>query len=199
MRFPDYREVDVFSAFRKLDIDGVDWYLMSEIDVAEALILSDIQNILMLCLGGSVFLILLGAWFFSSTLARRLLSITSAIKNISVTNMRLHSCSLRRFARDCQDSTGTSFCCSRDGNKHLTKSKRWCQKLAESAKESEEKTEESKKMANEGRKAVSEIFEAMKEIKDSNMAIEKASAESNERVSGINDLIVGNCRKNKSY
>jgi len=35
--FPDYRDVSVLSSYRPVDIEGVDWAIMSEIDEAEAL------------------------------------------------------------------------------------------------------------------------------------------------------------------
>jgi hypothetical protein len=35
--FPDYRGVDVLSAFRPLNVPGINWVIMSEIDKAEAL------------------------------------------------------------------------------------------------------------------------------------------------------------------
>ncbi len=64
-RFLDYRDVEVFSSFRPLDIDDLDWVLMSEIDASEALAPLTAQRRRML-LVLAVFLPLLAAlasWF----------------------------------------------------------------------------------------------------------------------------------------
>ena len=67
-RFPDYRGVEVFSSYRPLRIEGLDWVLMSEIDVAEALqAVARLRNRMLVwltLLGGG--LGLLAFWFAGS-------------------------------------------------------------------------------------------------------------------------------------
>ena len=67
-RFPDYRGVEVFSSYRPLRISGLDWVLMSEIDVSEALqAVARLRNRMLVwltVLGGG--LGLLAFWFAGS-------------------------------------------------------------------------------------------------------------------------------------
>jgi anti-anti-sigma regulatory factor/HAMP domain-containing protein len=64
-RFLDYRGVEVFSSFRPLSIPGLDWVLMSEIDVQEALApVATLSRRMLIALAGLLPLLgLLGYWF----------------------------------------------------------------------------------------------------------------------------------------
>jgi len=69
--FEDYRGISVLSAFQPLDIQGVDWVIMSEIDEAEAFAAADDfarQAVLTLIIAAG--LIVLIAMWFSSRLVR---------------------------------------------------------------------------------------------------------------------------------
>ncbi len=84
-RFPDYRDVEVFSSFRPLSIPDLDWVLMSEIDAAEALSPVVAQRNRML-LWVALLLPLLGAlavWFAGN--------LTRPIRALSVTASQLAS------------------------------------------------------------------------------------------------------------
>lgn len=63
--FLDYRGVSVLSSYRPLDIEGVDWVLMSEIDESEAFRFIDYlqQQILFFLLATIVFVVIAALWF----------------------------------------------------------------------------------------------------------------------------------------
>ncbi|PCJ44321.1 MAG: hypothetical protein COA99_07025 [Moraxellaceae bacterium] len=85
--FPDYRNVPVLSAYAPVNIQGLNWVVMSEIDVAEAY--APIQTMKATINTAALFLCIvlasIGAglsWIFSSYLVRPLNTVVDAIKNM---------------------------------------------------------------------------------------------------------------------
>jgi PAS domain S-box-containing protein len=86
--FPDYRGVDVLSAFRPLNIRGINWVIMSEIDKSEALAdfqkLRDLLIVLAsVILAGAVFI----AYYFALSLTRPIRTLAGMAKNLSSGNL----------------------------------------------------------------------------------------------------------------
>jgi PAS domain S-box-containing protein len=86
--FPDYRGVEVLSAFGPLNISGVNWVIMSEIDKSEAL--ADFQKLrdrlivlASVILAGAVFI----ASYFALSLTRPIRALTGMAKNLSSGNL----------------------------------------------------------------------------------------------------------------
>ncbi len=86
--FPDYRNVPVLSAYAPLDIKGLQWVVMSEIDEAEAYasikaMKFDINMVaVILC----IVLVVIGAgvsWLFAGYLVRPLNEVVSAVQDIA--------------------------------------------------------------------------------------------------------------------
>jgi len=82
--FPDYRDVEVLSSYRPLDLSGLDWVIMSEIDRAEALRDSD-KLIDRLILVASLILAIsiYASYLFSISLTRPLRSLSSSAAKLS--------------------------------------------------------------------------------------------------------------------
>ncbi|UCC25867.1 MAG: HAMP domain-containing protein [Gemmatimonadales bacterium] len=79
-RFRDYRDVEVFSAFRPLDIQDLNWVIMSEIDVAEAMsAVGTLGRRMAVALVVLIPLLALLAYWFSGNLVRPIqaLSVTA--------------------------------------------------------------------------------------------------------------------------
>ena len=86
--FPDYRGVEVLSAFGPLDISGMHWAIMSEIDEAEAFQhIRELRN-RMFGLGG-VLIVLIGvlAYGLSRTLTRPVRSLGQAAQSLTAGNL----------------------------------------------------------------------------------------------------------------
>jgi len=70
-RFPDYRDVEVLSSYRPLEIGDVDWVLLSQIDASEALAPIVAQrNQMLVALGGFLPLLAGLALWFAGNLVR---------------------------------------------------------------------------------------------------------------------------------
>jgi PAS domain S-box-containing protein len=88
--FPDYRGVPVLSSYKSLDIAGLNWVIMSEIDEAEAF--ASIRTLgTNLALGSTalVVFIVLAAALFSRTLTRPLAQLTDDAEQLSYGNLDL--------------------------------------------------------------------------------------------------------------
>ena len=86
--FPDYRGVDVLSAFRPLNVPGINWVIMSEIDKAEALAdfekLRDLLIVLAsVILAGAVFT----AYYFALSLTRPIRVLAGMAESLSSGNL----------------------------------------------------------------------------------------------------------------
>ena len=86
--FPDYRGVEVLSSYRPLNIPGVNWVIMSEIDEAEALAaferLRDLLIVLASAiLAGAIFI----AYYFSLSLTRPIRALAGVAGNLSTGNL----------------------------------------------------------------------------------------------------------------
>jgi anti-anti-sigma regulatory factor/HAMP domain-containing protein len=79
--FEDYRGVEVFSSFRPLELPGLDWVIMSEIDAAEALAaVAELRGRMLIWIAVLIPLLGLIAFWFAGSLARpiRVLSASAA-------------------------------------------------------------------------------------------------------------------------
>ena len=88
MTFPDYRDVTVLSAFRPLQLEGLNWAIMSDIDEAEAFkVFSDLRDRMLLV--GSVLLALsiYLAYYASLSLTRPLRSLDEAARKLTAGNL----------------------------------------------------------------------------------------------------------------
>ncbi|MCF6354179.1 MAG: methyl-accepting chemotaxis protein [Candidatus Polarisedimenticolaceae bacterium] len=85
--FPDYRNIPVLSAYAPIEIDGLHWAIMSEIDETEAFAAADTltEEILLLSAGITIALIIValgvGFWFASS-ITRPITQLSKTIRDI---------------------------------------------------------------------------------------------------------------------
>ncbi len=90
--FPDYRGVPVLSAYTPLDIPGLHWVLMSEIDVEEAFrpinkMTSEILSKASLIGLGALALVSLGAWLLVRSITRPLGQLTGTMNQVAEGDM----------------------------------------------------------------------------------------------------------------
>ncbi len=82
--FPDYRGVEVLSAFRPLNIRGLNWVIMSEIDKEEAFLpVNNLRNSIWIFLLATVFFILILSYFASRMITRPIKSLTKTSRELA--------------------------------------------------------------------------------------------------------------------
>ncbi len=86
--FPDYRGVPVLSSYKPLEIPGVNWVIMSEIDEAEAFAPTQIlgRTLLVVSIGLLIAIVIL-AIFFSRSLTRPLETLTENASELADGNL----------------------------------------------------------------------------------------------------------------
>lgn len=81
--FEDYRGVNVLSAYKPLNIRGLDWYLMAEMDEEEALAsIMQLRTLMGVILLLSIAVIVAFSIFFSSRLTRPIKELTQLMKTV---------------------------------------------------------------------------------------------------------------------
>ncbi|PCJ39356.1 MAG: hypothetical protein COA99_10445 [Moraxellaceae bacterium] len=81
--FPDYRDVSVLSAYKPLNIPGLDWYLMSEMDEDEALAsITQLRNEMLVILLISIIVITIFSLLFSRRLTNPIEHLTKVMKAV---------------------------------------------------------------------------------------------------------------------
>jgi len=86
--FPDYRDVSVLSSYKPLDIPGMDWVIMSEIDQAEAFAaIEELGLRLALAAVGLITFIFVAAIFFSRSLTNPIVELQAQAIRISAGDM----------------------------------------------------------------------------------------------------------------
>jgi len=86
--FPDYRNVPVLSAYRPLDIPGMNWVIMSEIDEEEAFEhIYTLRNNIFIGFGGLLFLIIIASLLISRQLTKPIKILTTDAMELAKGNL----------------------------------------------------------------------------------------------------------------
>ncbi len=86
--FKDYRGVEVLSAYKPLNIEGLNWVIMSEIDEAEAFApVRKLRNYILFIFGGILIFILALSYFVSGRITRPLKHLKGGAKQLAKGNM----------------------------------------------------------------------------------------------------------------
>jgi methyl-accepting chemotaxis protein len=81
--FPDYRDVSVLSAYKPLNIEGLDWYLLAEMDEDEILIpLVKLRNLMLGILTFSAVIIGFSSTLFSKKLTAPINKLTEVMQHV---------------------------------------------------------------------------------------------------------------------
>ena len=82
--FPDYRGVEVLSAYRPLNLPGLSWVIMSEIDEAEALLPAHrLRNRTLILMGVLTLGVIFISFMFARTMTRPIQNLTDKAKKIA--------------------------------------------------------------------------------------------------------------------
>ena len=86
--FNDYRGVRVLSAFRPLQIEGMDWVIMSEIDESEQLEhVQKLRNGILYSLIGLFFVVVVAALIIAREITRPMKALTKSARQLARGNM----------------------------------------------------------------------------------------------------------------
>ncbi len=85
---PDYRGINVLSAYELLHIEGVEWAILSEINEAEAFAaVNELLLMMLLVIGGAIVVIVAIAVFMANSLAKPVIKITEVAQTVAKGNL----------------------------------------------------------------------------------------------------------------
>lgn len=185
----DERGIEVFSAFTPVKVSGLDWYVMAEIEEAEALAdvysLAWLMSLILLVSGISIFVF---AWMFSSGLAGKMARRVSGL-HTTAKNTKQSSDDVKDASQKVAASAVEQAAAIQETVATLNEITAMVNKSVEYAKLSNDKAQSSHSIAEEGKMAVTEMVRAMDEINQSNHIIMKKVNESNDNIAGVVKII----------
>ena len=172
--FPDYRHIPVLSAYTSLDIKGVNWAIMAEIDKEEALRAATSLGKRMIMLSGVLLVLIIGLSILVLRITGR---VTNVIKKMvaSLTDCsgQIHSASEQISASSETLAQGVS-----EQSSSLEETSASMEEMSSMTKQNAQNAEEASKLvdvctteAENGNKAAGEVTSAMEEITASSKKI----------------------------
>ncbi len=186
--FPDYRGVPVFSSYRPAGIKGLDWYVLSEIDEAEALQAVELGRIMLAVLAISMLCIGLFAWYFSSQLATVILNIVKRLKLTTFATLK-DSTQVNEASQKVSETATEQASSVQEISTTLEELSAMVKKSVEFANESTTSVIRCQEISHEGKTAVDNMTRAMDEINSGNKEIMDEVTASNERMANIVKVI----------
>ncbi|MBT4761418.1 MAG: hypothetical protein HOO06_06945 [Bdellovibrionaceae bacterium] len=187
--FEDYRGTNVFSSYRSVLLgDGLTWYILAEIDEAEALPLTNVLAALLGILALSIIIIVFFSWYLSTTLSKRIQEISIQIKD-SAKSTQSNSEDLQSTSQNVSEAAIQQASAIQETVSTLNEISAMVNKSVDYANKSAQKSQESEAVTKSGQEAVVEMNKAMAEIDESNVQIMNAVVESNEQISGVVKVI----------
>lgn len=187
--FPDYRGVRVLSSFKPLNIKGLKWFLMSEMDEEEALdALIRLKNLTVLIVSSSLVLILIFSLIISNRLAKKLRHVLHRLKDISKTTTETEA-DIKLSSDTISSSATQQAAATEEAVSTLNEITSMFSQTVRNIRASEEKSENSYNVASTGNNVVSEMDKAMQAIRESNMTIIGEIDSNNSEIGNIAKVI----------
>jgi methyl-accepting chemotaxis protein len=187
--FPDYRDVNVFSAYRPLNIDGINWFILSEMDESEAL--SSLEDLKVLIF---IFAIVISivVFFFSFIFSKKISSSLAVIsKKLGISSNFLLDSSTNINSSSIQLLSATQEQASslQETSSSINEISAMVTKNSETASHSETLAQSSEVKAQEGKQSVSLTREKIQEIHESNELIVRNIENNNKEIENITKII----------
>lgn len=194
--FKDYRNIEVMSAYAPMEIDGLDWYILSEIDHNEALDIVKLLTLLGITILLTLIITVVVSIYFTKNLSAHLIKSIKNLKNGAENTLKFGD-SLNHASVKVSSAATEQAAAIQETVATLNEITAMVNKSVEYAKKSSEKSNSSLKISQEGKKAVTEMDRAMTEIESSNNQIMGAVNESNKKITKLVDVIKDISNKTK--
>ena len=188
-KYTGYTGNKVYGSYKKLNIEGLNWYIISEKTDEEIYQgLNSLKKILMIIFLSCIVCIVLMSFFFSGRISSKISKIVDDLRNtsdvvdqnseqVNIASQRVSE-SATQQASSIQETVAT-----------LNEISAMVSKSVQNAEQSSEKSQISFDVSQEGKTAVNEMITAMKEIDNSNLNIVEHIEESNKKISEIIKVI----------
>ena len=187
--FKDYRDVNVFSAYRPLSIDGLNWYILSEMDEEEALSsLTDLKKmiwIVALIISALIFL-------FSSILSKNIAFSLATISEYLGQSSKVlldSSNDINSSSTQLLSATQEQASSLQETSSSINEISAMVTKSSETATKSDSMANASELKAQEGKRSVSLTRDKIKDIHESNELLGQNIESNNAEIQNITKII----------
>ncbi|MEZ4740868.1 MAG: methyl-accepting chemotaxis protein [Bdellovibrionota bacterium] len=182
--FKDYRGVNVLSSFRPLNIPGLNWYVLSEIDEDEALQSKEFMLLNLTLFLVTFMVIAVFSWFFSSTLSKRIGAIAQRLR-MSCKKTTEFSSTLKGAADSVAEGATEQASAIQETVASLDEISAMLNRSVGNTEKSSETAKNSENIIAQGKGAIEDMAKAINDISESNRNITSSIADSNKKVENI--------------
>ncbi|POB14128.1 methyl-accepting chemotaxis protein [Halobacteriovorax sp. DA5] len=187
--FKDYRDVNVISAYKPLNINGLNWYILSEMDEDEALSsLYTVRKVIMTLITISGIAILLLALTFAKTISNSLVKLAEGLK-IGAHNVLNSANALAQSSSDLSSATEQQAASLQETSASITEISAMVDRNSENANTTSDLSEKSQEKAQEGKRYVSSVKHKIEDIHKNNEVLIKSVEENNVEIQNITKVI----------
>lgn len=193
----DFLGNDVITAFSKLDIPGVDWYFVSEMDVAEAMQgIYALRNMMIIVASCSMLAIAVFAIVLSSKISQKIIQIANLLKS-GADRVLSSSSNIAEGSNELSATTNQLAASVQETSASVDEITAMIGRSSEAAAHASKLSQQSADMAMRGKSSVNDVRGAISLIQKSNEDVVRESEENGRQVEEINQIIQEIAEKTK--
>ncbi len=193
----DFLGNTVLTAFKKLNIEGLDWYFISEMDTHEALSsVYTLRNIMLTIVGISIAVISVFAVMLSGALSNKMIALANKLKE-GASSVLSSSSNIAAGSTELSATTNQLAASVQETSSSVDEITAMIARSSEAANHASELSQKSAEMANRGKSSVNDVRQAITMIQKSNEDVVRESDENSKQVEEINQIIVEIAEKTK--
>lgn len=187
--FKDYRDVAVLSAYRPLEIPGVEWYILSEMDEDEALTsVYELEKLVLVLITLCIIVIVLFSLFVGKGLSSQITKMAENIK-IRADEILGSSNAMSTSADELSSATQEQAASLQETSASINEIAAMVAKSSEGATTTADLATESRNMAERGKRSVDQVKYSIQEIHSNNESLVKIVDENNGEIENIIKVI----------
>lgn len=187
--FPDYRNVDVLSAYRPLKIPGLKWSILSEMDQDEALAsLYNVKKIVYGLIVGSIILILLFSVTFSRSISKSLVGLAKKLQDYSVSIMQA-AMAVAQNSTDLSSATQQQAASLQETSSSITEISAMLTRSTDNTSSTSTLSKESQTKAEVGQRSVLNVKSRIDSIHKNNENLVDSVDKNNQDIENITKII----------
>ncbi|OUR98725.1 hypothetical protein A9Q84_04745 [Halobacteriovorax marinus] len=187
--FPDYRDVNVLSAYRPLNIHGLDWYILSEMDEDEALAsLYSIRKQVIMLIFISVIIIVFFSLFVGKSISSQITKMAESI-NIMASEILQSSNGMSTSSDELAAATQEQAASLQETSASINEIAAMVAKSSEGASNTSELAMRSQSEAERGKGSVDQVKVTIQDVHVNNESLVKIVDQNNEEIEKIISLI----------
>ncbi len=187
--FPDYKNINVLSAYRPLKIKGLEWAILSEMDESEALTpIYALRNLMLIIMAVAVVSILAFSFLLSKGITNTLTSLADNLSNGAKKVLEVASITSSN-ATELSASTEEQSASIQETSSSVNEISAMVSKSTDSANDAFKMSSESQNAAEQGKNSVTDVMNIIQKIHENNENLVGSVDENNKEIEEIISII----------